>query len=262
MGNYRKLYTIAASILTFLALSGGSAHAIGEFSLGLNAGVAYGVNEIDTTIDRFNTAMKGFQNTLAGTEVNQLRVPYTPVVGLNVRYQFNFLLFRLGWHFTSLIQPVQGSITPATGVKNEIEIFSLQHSMPASIGLIIPLKKRTYFFIGAGGTFHISYTRITQSNPDQPGVPFDFNTLDSSLSKNRRDRYYKEFVGYHFIMGAEVPVGSNVTITTEWIHQDGRSFPMDNEGKDAAGLSTSSPRKSISARGDFLLFGISYYISM
>ena len=107
----------------------------------------------------------------------------------------------------------------------------------------------------------MAYINMTQSNPDQGGVPFNMNT-DIGLSDNTRDRYYKEFVGFHLMLGAEVPVSNKFTFTAEWIHQEGRSFPMDNDGKDNAGASTSTPRKAINARGDVLLFGINYYIPM
>jgi hypothetical protein len=62
------------------------------------------------------------------------------------------------------------------------------------------------------------------------------------------------------ILGAEVPLSEKSTITAEWIHQEGRSSPIGNEGRDASGNDTSLPKKEISVQGDILLFGVNYYI--
>jgi opacity protein-like surface antigen len=233
------------------------AFAIGEFSVGLNAGVTYAPNNIESVINRYNTAMENYADANAGTEVTQINVPYSPVFGFNVRYQFNYFLFRLGCHYSDPILPIKGSITPAGGVENKIEVRTYQNSFPATVGLIIPLKKRTYFYIGAGGTLHQSYIRIKQSDPVQVGFNMQ---ADLGVSKNTRDRYYKTFVGYHLILGAEVPVSDKYTITAEWVHQEGRSFPVKNEGRDENGNSISTPRRGIEVKGDILLFGVNYYI--
>ncbi len=248
-------------LVLFISVTAVPVFAIGEFSLGINAGFTYAPNNIDDMITRYNTAMKAYQQANPGTGVSQISVPYAPVLGLNVRYQFNFFLIRLGWHYTTTSAAKEGSITPNGGVKNKLEISTFQHSLPATIGLIMPLKKRTYFYLGAGGTFHMAYFNMEQSNPDQGALPFNMNT-DVGLSDNTRDRYYREFVGYHLILGAEVPIGARFTLTAEWIHQEGRSFPTDNDGKNNAGLSTSDPRRAINVRGDILLFGINYYVAM
>lgn len=247
---------LPAILLLTLGAAPDSAHAIGEFSLGINAGVTYAPNNIDDTVNRYNDTLKNWAAANPGADVEQINVPYAPVLGFNVRYQFNFFLIRFGWHYSTSALSSEGSVTPNGGVKNKIKISSFQHSLPATVGLIMPLKKRTYFYIGAGGTFHMAFVEMTQSNPVQGGL--DMATF--GLSNNKRDRYYKEFVGYHLILGAEVPVTSKFTLSAEWIHQEGRSYPMNNDGEDNAGASTSAPKKAINARGDVLLFGINYYI--
>jgi len=244
-----------------LLLTPSALFAIGEFSLGVNAGVTYAPNNIDDTINRYNDTLKYWAAANPGADVEQINVPYAPVLGFNVRYQFNFFLIRFGWHYSTSALSSEGSVTPNGGVKNKIKISSFQHSLPATVGLIMPLKKRTYFYIGAGGTFHMAFVEMTQSNPVQVGFDMgDAYPIGPALSNNKRDRYYKEFVGYHLILGAEVPVTNKFTLTAEWIHQEGRSYPMNNDGEDNAGASTSAPKKAINARGDVLLFGINYYI--
>ncbi len=258
-----KITVVFACAALAVVLASSGAFAIGEFSVGVNAGVTYAPNNIESDINRFNTAMEAYKDSAPGTKVTQLSVPYSPVVGVNVRYQLNYFLFRLGWHYSNPMQPITGSITPVGGVKNEIRVKTWQSSFPVTIGLIMPLKKRTYFYIGAGGSFHQSFVQVTQSNPDQPAATPAFNmATDLNLSSNTRDSYYKAFVGYHLILGAEVPISDKYTITTEWIHQEGRSFPVMNEGKDQSGASTKLPRRGINVKGDILLFGVSYYIPM
>lgn len=235
--------------------------AIGEFSVGLNAGVTYAPNNIDLDINQYNTAMKFYSENTAGTQdVTQMSVPYAPVIGFNARYQLNYVLLRMGCHYSNPIVPVKGGITPVGGVKNSIKIKTYQASLPVTIGLMIPLKKRTYFYLGAGGTFHQAYLEITQDHPVQPAAAPAFDMATLNLSNNTRDRYYKAFVGYHMILGAEVPLSEKSTITAEWIHQEGRSSPIRNEGQDASGADTSLPKREISVQGDILLFGVSYYI--
>jgi len=161
------------------------------------------------------------------------------------------------------MQTVKGSITPAGGVKNTIKIDTYQASVPATIGLLVPLSNRTQFFIGAGPTYHQSTVTITQSNPVQAGPPFRFDTIDpfGSLTANKRDRYSAAYVGYHLMVGAEIPVHEKFTLSVEWIHQEGRSHPVENDGVDSADAATVTPRRTLDARGDFLVFGLNYYIS-
>ncbi len=242
--------TILGVILVTAALAApGGAYAIGEIGVGFNLGLTYAPNNTDELIARYNDEMM----TTAGADVDQLRAPYVPVVGINLRYQFNYLLFRIGCHLAAPVMTTKGSITVG-GNKNTIRVSAFQNSIPATVGLLMPVKKRTYFYIGAGGTLHQAYVKISQSAPDAAGIDIG--------SDNRRDRYFKAFVGYHLLVGAEVPLSEKVTITTEWIHQEGRSFPINNHGTDAAGASTSLPRRSINVKGDVLLFGISYYIQI
>ncbi|OPZ36327.1 MAG: hypothetical protein BWY96_02326 [Spirochaetes bacterium ADurb.BinA120] len=238
----------AMFVATLLAMPGG-AYAIGEIGVGFNLGLTYAPNNTDEIIARHNHEMM----STPGGDVEQLNPPYVPVVGINVRYQFNYLLFRVGCHLAAPLMPVKGSITVG-GETNNMRVSAFQNSIPATIGLLMPVKKRTFFYIGAGGTLHQAYIKISQSAPDAAGIDIG--------SDNRRDSYFKAFVGYHLLVGAEVPISERVTITTEWIHQEGRSFPINNHGTDNAGASTNLPRHAINVRGDVLLFGISYYIQI
>jgi hypothetical protein len=246
--------------LALLLMLPASAFAIGEFSLGMNLGFTYGPNGVDDTVNRFNTGMENYKSANAGTKMEQLSAPYCPVFGVSARYQFNYFLFRFGWHYTQPVLPIEGYITPVGGVKNKIRITTYQNSLPATIGIIMPLKKRTYFYLGAGGTLHHAYIKVTQKAPNQPTATPAFNMTSVGVSDNQVDRYSGMFVAYHLILGAEVPVSEKVTITTEWIHQEGMSYPLKNQGLDNGGAATADPKRNINVRGDVLLFGVSYYI--
>ena len=124
---------------------------------------------------------------------------------------------------------------------------------------MLPIKDKTNFYIGCGITYHIAAVKITQSNPS--AGPF----LTLPLTDRRRymkDSYYGQFPGWHFIVGAEVPFFERYSITVEWMHQEGRSHPLSNRGVDGTGAETDAPKRIIKTRGDFILFGINYYISI
>lgn len=264
LSRYTLFLPLVALILSWSATD---ACAIGEFALGLNAGATYDPNNLEDLSSRYNMAMVAYKSTTGneGSSINQIAVPYSPVFGFNVRYQFNFFFFRIGSHYTTPMQTVKGSITPPGGVKNTIKIETFQASFPATVGLLVPVSNRTQFFIGAGPTYHQSSVTITQNNPDQtppgPATAFNFNSLDGTLSANKRDRYSAAFVGYHLMVGAEIPVHEKFTLSVEWIHQEGRSHPIENDGIDGSDVATVSPMRTLDARGDFLIFGLNYYIS-
>lgn len=243
---------IAAVMLTVLFYEKKSLHAIGNFSLGVNTGATYDPNNLEREINRFNREIEYQKETVGGTKGEQIDVPYAFLSGVNFKYQFNFLLFRLGGHFSKTGAGVKGSFTPPAGEKNEIKISTYQASFPLSIAFILPVKERTYFYMGGGMTYHNVYVKITQSNPSAGPFP----------ASDRRDRYSGNFPGWHLLVGAEVPVYKNYSLSVEWIHQEGRSYSMTNDGIDNAGAKTSSPKRVINARGDFILFGINYYISI
>ncbi|MCU0821869.1 MAG: hypothetical protein MUC95_05265 [Spirochaetes bacterium] len=104
-------------------------------------------------------------------------------------------------------------------------------------------------------SYNQAYVKITQSNPP-PSSGYDWP------SSNKRDRYTEDFPGYHLIVGAEAPVPfiERFTISMEWIHQEGRSWPLANGGLDENGNPTTAPKRTISIEGDFILLGVNYYI--
>ncbi len=255
-GSSAKLLLCAAVFALFFALSGVPAYAIGEFAIGVNGGFTYDPNCLENTINRFNLEMEGYREDNAGADIQQMSVPYAPVFGFNLRYQFNFFLFRIGNHYSAPMQNITGSITASGAEKNTIRIKTYQNSFPATIGILVPLNRHTHFYVGAGPTLHLASVSITQSNPAPTGPPaFYFD------STNKRDRYTGTFVGYHFLVGAEIPVQDKFTFSVEWIHQEGRSQPIENDGVDKNDVEITTPMKSIQVRGDFILFGLNYYIS-
>lgn len=251
MTRSHKTTITIASILMLILCYAGTSYAIGEFSMGINLGVTSAPNNIDKYTNSYNMYMKEYSESSPDTSVKQINNPYIPVYGMNLRYQFNYFLLRLGWHLAYSLVPIKGSITPAGGEKNSIRFNTYQNSFPITIGLIMPLKERTYFYIGAGRTLHYALIKITNSNP-----------IPASIMQNYKDRYYKMFVGYNLIIGAEIPIANRFTISAEWIHQEGRSYPAKNGGTDAGGNDVSTPEITINAKGDILLFGINYYIHM
>ena len=246
-----RFFIFTSLILTSTLFASNRVLAIGEFSMGLNLGITHDPNNMEEEITQYNIWMEAYREENSGASASQMSVPYSAVWGFNFKYQFNYLLFRLGCHLAKPGSPIKGNITPAGGVKNKIRITSYQNSYPVSIGFIIPLKERTYFYIGLGPTYHHTYVKITQSNP-----------VSGLGSSNIRNRYTEDFAGYHLILGAEVPLTKRFTISTEWIHQEGTSYPMTNGGLDGNGNVIYTPKKTINVEGDFILLGVNYYIKI
>ena len=220
--------------------------------MGVNTGATYDPNYLENDINSFNRAIEYQKENTSGTKGKQMDVPYSFVSGANFRYQFNYLLFRLGGQFTKPGAGVKGSFTDAGGNKNVIRISTYQAAFPLSIGFLLPVKDKTYFYLGGGVTYYVASVKITQSNPSIGPFP----------TSDMRDSYSGNFPGWHLLVGAEVPFYKNYSISVEWMHQEGHSYPMTNDGIDSTGIKTTSPKRVINARGDFILFGVNYYISI
>ncbi len=222
----QKTLIIPYLIILCIILIASHAYAIGEFSLGVNAGITYDPNHLEPAITQWNTKAK-----TSASSVDQITIPYSFTWGINLRYQFNYFLLRIGTHFTSPYQ-VKGKADA-----NKVTISTYQFGLPASIGLIMPLKQRTYFFLGAGITYNYAYLEWKQTSPAG------------------KYRFADSIPGFHYMMGAEAPVTSKITLSVEWMHQEGRSIPITD---DIGGVT----KQTISVKGDFLLFGVNYYIAM
>ncbi len=224
----RRYYitSIAVIIVLCLGVMVQGVYAIGEFSLGLNTGITYDPNHLESAITQWNTNAK-----TTATSVTQISIPYSFTWGFNMRYQFNYFLFRIGTHFTTPYS-INGKADA-----NKVTISTYQFGLPATVGLIMPLKQRTYFFIGAGITYNYAYLEWEETAPAN------------------KYRYADSIPGFHFMMGAEAPLTPKITLSVEWMHQEGRSIPI----KDEIG---GTIKQTISVKGDFLLFGVNYYIAM
>ena len=250
---FKILMLTAAIAIASLLQNERNLFAIGNFSLGVNTGATYDPNNLERDIDLINVDIESYKQSNAGAKGEKLNVSYSLLAGCNLKYQFNYILFRIGGHFAKTYDGINGSVTTPLGVKNKIKISTYQASFPITVAFILPVKERTWFYMGGGMTFHNAYVKITQSNP---------TAVPSIGSGNMEDRYYGNFPGWHFLVGAEVPVYKNYSVSVEWIHQDGRSHPITNDGLDSTGAATTSPKRQINARGDFILFGVNYYISI
>lgn len=202
-----------------------SSYAIGEIAVGLNAGATYDPNHLETSITQWNIS-----NRVTALAINEIRIPYSFVWGYNIRYNFNYFLFRLGAHFTKT-NDVSGRAD-----FNKVSISSnYQFSAPVSICMSLPLKKHTYFYLGGGLTYHYASFQWAETLP------------------SKKYRYADSISGFHYIIGAEAPVTQNITVSTEWIHQEGRSIPIKDSINKISTL-------TISVKGNFILFGVNYYI--
>lgn len=242
--------------------------AIGEVAFGLSGGISYNPNNVDSTLDQYNAVIRTALKNNTSAKGDEFGLSYSGVFGFNMRYQFNYFFFRIGCTYNSFLTPNTASYTPAgETVANTIKMKSTQLALPATVALLIPLKKKTYFFLGAGASLYYSFIEISQNHPDKSKTDLDAAALiatpSQGISSNKRDRYGDMFVGYHLLIGAEVPVSERVSISAEWIHQEGISQPISNEGLDITGdTAVILPQSSIDVSGDLILFSVNYYISL
>jgi hypothetical protein len=232
--------------------------AVGEFSFGVTAGATHDVNNLANEINRYNMAMEAYSDETPGSMTQTMNTPTAPAFGLNFRYQFNQILFRVGCHFATPAAPIKGYVNPAGVEENEIKITTFQFSAPASVAILLPIKDKTFVYMGIGLTYHQLYVKMTQSKPELTQTIFS----NAGLSTNKQDSWSGEAGGYHFLIGAEVSITERLSLTAEWIHQEGRSFPLENKGIDITGASVETPKKTFSVRGDFALLGLCYYVQI
>jgi hypothetical protein len=252
----KRIIVLITILMALNFLNNDYLYAIGNFSLGINSGATYDPNNMENDINRFNREIEYQKESVSGTRGEQIDVPYSFILGASLRYQFNFLLFRLGGQFTKPGAGTKGSFTPAGGERNVIRISTYQAAFPVSIGFTVPVKEKTYFYLGGGITYYMASVKITQSNPAAWPSPAAVPTTDV------KDSYSGNFPGWHLLVGAEVPLFDKYSITVEWMHQEGHSYLLKNHGLNNSGTKTSVPNRVINAKGDFILFGINYYISI
>ncbi len=255
---HRARVALLAAGAAFFLLIASAPGAAGELSFGVNAGATYDVNRLGEDINRYNVVMEAYSDENPGSMTQSMGTPVAPAFGLSARYQFNQLLFRVGLYFATPVGSIEGYITPADGQENRLKISTFQISMPATVALVLPIKEKTYVYLGLGLTYHQIYVKMSQSNPQQTAALFEAN----GLSSHRTDQYGGQFGGYHILIGAEFPLLERLTLTVDWIHQEARSQALENKGTDANGAATTSPKRTFSATGDFAFIGVNYYLQI
>ncbi len=238
-----KTLLILAVFCIAAIVQGRYGYAIGEFGVGINAGLTYDPNNVEGIIADCNERMLAYREANPGTRVTQIENQYVPVFGINFRYNFNYILFRIGGHYARSLSVSRGTISQS-GVKNTIKIDTWQASVPGTIGLLVPLKKRALAYIGAGLNLNYASVSISQSKPGG-----GFITPD-----DRRNRYSGTFGGYHFLVGLEFPLTERYSISGEWLRMMGTS--------PAVKSSDTSNRATINMNSDIVMFGVNYYISI
>jgi len=241
----KKNYKMFLIIIIFILISSNS-YAIGEIGVSLNFGISYDANNLSDEITKYNTEMEKYKNDNPGTSIVQLKIPYMPMFGINLRYQFNYILFSLGGNYSKIVgSEIRGKIKPQAGLENNISIKTYKANFPLTTALIIPLKKHTIFYFGAGFDLNITSLELTQTNtllaiPELPTV--------------NKESFKTYFVSYHTTIGAEIPLSNKFSISAEWISNFGYSEKTTS--------SESGKLKTFNSKGDIISFGIIYYMDI
>lgn len=234
-----------SSAAVILLLAKISAFAVGEIGIGLNLGLTYDPNNIEPEISAVNARMIEYERTNPGTDLTTLNLPYSPVIGTNVRYTLNNLMLRTGVIYARpFLYPSTGNIAPPAGTDNVIKYDSYVLSFPVQVCLMMRLGVNTSVYFGAGAAAHISYLEVTQSSPGGGFVDPDIASA----------KYSAAHIGWNFIAGAEAPLSDRSSVTVEWFYQNAVSGAAKNSG--------GAPPRALNSSCSMILFGINYYLRL
>lgn len=233
---------ISCIFVLLLCLFSEGAYSIGEFALGMGTGVAHDPNGIEGNVDQYNRTLMAYNRAVKGSKIEKINVPFYPVLGLSLRYHFNYLLLRAGLNYTTaLFFPPSGSIK-SESIDTDISIDSWQFSMPASIGFLLPLRDRTFFFFAAGLSYYVVHHEISQNRVSGiAGLP------------SEKDGFFEgDAGGFHFLFGGEVPILQRYTIAFEWLRQFCQSGPVENDKGEGT--------RAFNFINDTIIVSINYYV--
>lgn len=238
----KKVLIIAALVF----ISPDFVYAIGDIGVGFSTGYAYDPNNIEDDIMNYNAVMRKYEKDNANTEYRPINMPYYYVIGASVKYHFNYILFRIGAHYTNaLLFPSEGAIQPDGQDKNTIKFETYQASFPLTVAFILPLRDKTYLYFGGGVTAYIIQLNITQSAPG----------IVAGLPAYEKEKYYTQFGGFTIMAGIEIPMYAHYTITAEWVHQFGRS-PQVSDKEDTG------QKRVFDVNSNLFIMGVNYYLKI
>ena len=179
-----------------------SVYAAGVFGMGMNAGFSADGGSPGDLARNLNIQM----HTVGGA-VEEIDVPYLPVVSIEFLYSQRSLIVGLGWEYcTSIAMAPEGSVGT-----NTITIDYTRFTFPITMGMAIPLSDRKRFYFGGG--LNVSYI-VTQVNQSDPSV---WVTPPYGLSSGKH--LFTGYVfGFHFKTGAEAVVSRNYSLVFEYTH--------------------------------------------
>jgi opacity protein-like surface antigen len=231
--------TSASLIITAAACSSLTAGSIG---FGFNLGLTYDQNGLEPEISRLNTRLIKYEAANTGTDMTRLNIPYSPVIGVNMRYSHNNLIIRTGLHYArTFIYAPSGNIAPPASPDNRIRFDSYAATVPLNLMLSIQPFSGASIYAGPGAGATISKIMITQSapngflSPDEPSLTYE--------GKN---------ISWNWITGIEVPVGERAAFTAEWIWQSALSGSSES--------TETGHRRPVNSSCSIILFGYNYYL--
>ncbi len=235
----KKPFTIKLVLLMILSLN--LPLFAGEIGLGLNLGLTRGTGNSGSSISSLNLSMEKYKAANTGTKTEQINDPFSPVFGVNARYSFKLLLFRMGMYYTeNLFFSPGGKITPSGGTSNKIELAAWEASFPVSVCVNIKAGDRMRFYTGIGLSVSLIHMEISQSSPS--GI--------AGLPASKKEEWDTTTGGAHFILGVETPVSTDLSISAEWLICRGSQTEESN----------TKTEENLSLTENIFLFGINYYI--
>lgn len=203
---------IAFSILLVIAIMA-PASASGIFGMGINAGVSGEGGSLGDLARKLNIQMNA-----AGGSVDEIEVPYLPVLAVEFIYTQRSLIISLGWEYcTSFIVLPEGSIGA-----NTITLDYTRFTFPLTIGMAIPLTERTRFYFAGG--MDVSYM-VTQLNQSDPGAIASY--------PDAKHLFTGYVFGFHFKIGAEAVLSRNYSLVFGFTNYMRRTTPVRDEADSA-----------------------------
>lgn len=186
-----------------------SVYAAGILGMGINAGVSGDGGSLGDVARNLNIEMHSI-----GGAIEEIEVPYLPVLSLEFLYSQRALILGFGWEYcTSILMPPEGSISG-----NSITLDYTRFTFPLTAGMAIPLSERTRFYFAGGINVSYIVTRISQSSPGAfASYPADEHLFTGYV------------FGFHFKTGAEAVISRNYSLVFEYTHYMRRIITVKDE---------------------------------
>lgn len=224
------------------------------------AGIPRGSHSRRDSIDMYDSIIKraNEETNISGKAAGY---PIAATYGVELRYLWNNLFFRLGADYSTQVTAKKASLKTTT-YDNSISYQSWAMSVPLTIGLSNELKDFFHFYMGIGPYYSYAHINVKHSAPQ--AFSETFLGAGSSYIPYEDISIGGDVVGLHFLVGIQIPViDDKLFVSFDIMHIEARSGSLDVNGKDENGNAINDTTGStIEQNGEKYLFGVQYKLGI